>query len=127
MIPTTHESLLTRPLFVHLATIGPDGRPQVNPVWTIWDGELLRFTTTKDRRKHLNVLRDPHVAISVNDPDEPYRYLEIRGVVERIEDDPKGDFFDVLATRYGLEYAKPIGDADRRVILLVRPERVTFQ
>jgi PPOX class probable F420-dependent enzyme len=96
-------------------------------VWTIWDGELLRFTTTKDRRKHLNVLRDPHVAISVNDPDEPYRYLEIRGVVERIEDDPKGDFFDVLATRYGLEYAKPIGDADRRVILLVRPERVTFQ
>jgi PPOX class probable F420-dependent enzyme len=114
-------------LFTHLATIGPDGAPQVNPVWTIWDGEHLRFTTTTDRRKHLNVVEDPHVAISVNDPDQPYRYLEIRGVVERIEPDPKGDFFDVLATRYGLAYERPVGDAERRVILVVRPMHVTFQ
>jgi PPOX class probable F420-dependent enzyme len=127
MIPRSHEDLLTRALFTHLATIGPDGAPQVNPVWTIWDGAHLRLTTTADRRKHLNVVEDPHVAISVNDPDQPYRYLEIRGVVERIEPDPKGDFFDVLATRYGLTYERPVGDAERRVILVVRPEHVTFQ
>jgi len=71
VIPDTHEDLLIRPLFAHLATIGPDGAPQVNPVWMIWDGEFLRFTTTRDRRKHLNVAADPHVAISVNDPDKP--------------------------------------------------------
>ncbi|MCW2940174.1 MAG: class F420-dependent enzyme [Actinomycetia bacterium] len=127
MIPESHEDLLTRPLFTHLATIGPDGRPHVNPIWTIWDGEYLRFTTSTDRRKHLNVLKDPRVSISVNDPDQPYRYLEVRGVVERIEKDPNGDFFDVLAVRYGLEYERPVGDAERRVILVVRPEHVTFQ
>jgi PPOX class probable F420-dependent enzyme len=127
MIPVTHEDLLTEPRFVHLATLGPDGAPQVNPVWTIWDGEVLRFTTTTNRRKHLNVVEDPRVSISVNDPDQPYRYLEIRGVVEEIQPDPEGDFFDVLATRYGLEYDKPIADRDRRVVLLVRPLKVTFQ
>ncbi|WP_055585914.1 PPOX class F420-dependent oxidoreductase [Peterkaempfera griseoplana] len=127
MIPDSHLDLLTRPLFVHLGTIGPDGAPQVNPVWTIWDGEFLRFTTTTDRRKHLNTVKDPHVAVSVNDPEQPYRYLEVRGVVERVDPDPDGDFFDVLATRYGLEYQRPVGDAERRVVLVVRPTRITKQ
>ncbi|WP_049571041.1 PPOX class F420-dependent oxidoreductase [Nonomuraea sp. SBT364] len=127
MIPESHLDLLTRPLFAHLATIGPGGKPQVNPVWTVWDGEYLRFTTTTDRRKCRNVAENPEVAVSVNDPDRPYRYLEIRGVVERIEPDPSGDFFDVLATRYGLPYERPVGDADRRVVIVVRPTRTTSQ
>lgn len=127
MIPETHADLLDRPLFCHLATLGPDGAPHVNPVWTVWDGEFLRFTTTTDRRKHKNVLADPRVSISLNDPDRPYRYLEIRGVVERIDPDPTGDFFDTLAVRYGLPYDKPVGDALRRVVLVVRPTRTTSQ
>ncbi|GAA2898731.1 PPOX class F420-dependent oxidoreductase [Nonomuraea rubra] len=127
MIPESHLDLLTRPLFAHLATIGPDGTPHVNPVWTIWDGEYLRFTTTTDRRKCRNVQRDPNVAVSINDPEQPYRYLEVRGVVERVEPDPSGDFFDVLATRYGLAYDRPVGDAERRVVIVVRPTRTTQQ
>ncbi|WTW99501.1 PPOX class F420-dependent oxidoreductase [Streptomycetaceae bacterium NBC_01309] len=127
MIPETHADLLDRPLFCHLATLGPDGAPHVNPVWTVWDGEFLRFTTTTDRRKHKNVVADPRVSVSLNDPDRPYRYLEVRGVVERIEPDPGGDFFDVLAVRYGLPYDKPVGDAERRVVLVVRPTRTTSQ
>ncbi|MFC9895575.1 hypothetical protein ACFVMC_17975 [Nocardia sp. NPDC127579] len=63
----------------------------------------------------------------MNDPDRPYRYLEIRGVVERIDPDPEGDFFDVLARRYSLDYERPVGDAERRVILLVRPTATTSQ
>jgi len=127
MIPVSHEDLLTEPRFVHLATLGPDGAPQVNPVWTIWDGEVLRFTTTSDRQKHRNVVRDPRVSISVNDPERPYRYLEIRGEVEEIQPDPEGEFFDVLANRYGLSYEKPVGDKERRVVLIVRPKGVTYQ
>ncbi|MBO2449277.1 PPOX class F420-dependent oxidoreductase [Actinomadura barringtoniae] len=127
MIPESHEDLLIRPLFVHLATIGPNGAPQVQPIWQIWDGEVLRFTTTTDRQKHRNVVADPHVSISVNDPDKPYRYLEIRGLVESIEQDPEGNFFDVLAQRYGLEYQRPVGDKDSRVILVVRPVKTTSQ
>jgi PPOX class probable F420-dependent enzyme len=127
VVPASHEDLLARPLFAHLATIGPDGSPQVNPVWTIWDGEYLRFTTTTDRRKYLNTVENPRVSLSINDPDQPYRYLEVRGVVERAEPDPSGDFFDTLAVRYGLEYERPVGDRERRVTLVVRPLRVTSQ
>ncbi|MDP4508155.1 PPOX class F420-dependent oxidoreductase [Nonomuraea sp. NBC_00507] len=127
MIPKSHLDLLERPLFAHLATIEPDGTPNVNPVWTVWDGEFLRFTTTTDRRKHRNVTQNAHLAISINDPERPYRYLEIRGVVERVEPDSSGDFFDVLATRYGLEYERPVGDAERRVVIVMKPTRTTSQ
>ncbi|MEU8894229.1 PPOX class F420-dependent oxidoreductase [Nocardia sp. NPDC048505] len=127
MIPETHEDLLTRPLFGHLAVTGPDQQPQVNPMWALWDGEFLRFTTTRDRRKHRSVVANPAVSFSVNDPDQPYRYLEIRGVVERVDPDPAGEFFDVLARRYGLDYERPVGDAERRVVLVVRPTKTTSQ
>ncbi|SEG90322.1 PPOX class probable F420-dependent enzyme [Nonomuraea solani] len=127
MIPESHLDLLTRPVFAHLATIGPDGTPQVNPVWTIWDGELLRFTTTKDRRKYRNVVENPHVAVSIHDPEQPYRYVEIRGEVVRVDPDPSGDFFDVLARRYDLDYDRPVGDAERRVVIVMKPTRITRQ
>lgn len=127
LIPESHRDLLERPLFGHLATVGPGGRPQVTPVWLLWDGEHLRFTTTTDRQKCRNVRRDPSVAISVNDPDRPYRYLEVRGSIEGVEPDPEGAFFDVLARRYGLAYEPPVGDADRRVVLVMRPTHTTCQ
>ncbi|MGW2154785.1 PPOX class F420-dependent oxidoreductase [Nonomuraea sp. NPDC001699] len=127
VIPESHLDLLTRPLYAHLATLMPDGTPQVTPVWTVWDGEFLRFTTTNDRQKGRNAAARPYVAISVNDPDRPYRYLEVRGTVERVESDPQGDFFDVLARRYGLDYERPVGDAERRVVIVVRPTRCTSQ
>ncbi|GAA4610151.1 PPOX class F420-dependent oxidoreductase [Actinoallomurus liliacearum] len=127
LIPDSHRDLLERPLFAHLATVGPGGRPQVTPVWVIWDGEFLRFTTTTDRQKYRNVRRDPSAAISVNDPDQPYRYLEVRGLIESVEADPEGAFFDVLAGRYGLPYDPPVGDADRRVVLVMRPTHFTSQ
>ncbi len=99
----------------------------MQPVWQIWDGEVLRFTTTTDRQKCRNVTAEPRVSISVNDPDKPYRYLEIRGVVEAIEPDTEGSFFDVLARRYGLPYEPPVGDRERRVVLVVRPVKTTSQ
>ncbi|MEC3954669.1 PPOX class F420-dependent oxidoreductase [Nocardia sp. CDC153] len=127
VIPEKYTDLLTRPLFAHLATLNPDGTPQVTPIWQLWDGEFLRFTTTTTRAKHRNTSRDPHVAVSINDPEAPYRYLEVRGVIERIDADPQGEFFDVLAQRYGLAYEKPVGDHPDRVVLVMRPTRVTYQ
>ncbi|MFI6318418.1 PPOX class F420-dependent oxidoreductase [Nonomuraea sp. NPDC050556] len=127
VIPESHLDLLTRPLFAHLTTLMPDGTPQVTPVWTIWDGEFLRFTTTTDRQKGRNAASRPNVAISINDPAQPYRYLEVRGVVERMDPDPEGAFFDVLAKRYDLDYQAPVGDKDRRVVIVMRPTRCTSQ
>src|SRR5262245_63904669 len=87
-IPEGYESLLERPLFGHLATVRPDGSPQANAMWFDWDGELLRFTHTNKRQKYRNVAANPKVAMSIIDPDNPYRLLEVRGLVEEIVADP---------------------------------------
>jgi PPOX class probable F420-dependent enzyme len=128
VIPDSHADLLTRPLFAHLATIRPDGTPQVNPMWFAWDGTHVRFTNTRTRRKYRNVTLEPRVAMSINDPEKPYRYLEVRGRVERIEPDPDAKFFAELADRYGLDLGgQPPADAADRVVLVVRPEAVSYQ
>jgi PPOX class probable F420-dependent enzyme len=128
MIPDSHADLLTRPLFAHLATVRPDGMPQVNPMWFSWDGTHVRFTNTRTRRKHRNVTLEPRVAMSVNDPDQPYRYLEVRGRVVRIEPDPDAKFFAELADRYGLDLGgQPPADAADRVVLVVRPDAVSYR
>src|ERR1700712_564899 len=81
IIPDQLRDLLDRPLFADLATVREDGTPQVNPMWFAWDGELLRFTHTNFRRKYRNITANPAVAISIVDPRDPYRYIEVRGVV----------------------------------------------
>lgn len=127
VVPDSHVDLLERPLFAHLATIRPDGTPQVNPMWMRWDGELLFFTNTTTRYKYRNVTANPSVAVSVNDPEQPYRYLEIRGIVERIDPDPDGAFFTALAERYGMDFGGPPADAPDRIVYVVRPQTVSFQ
>jgi len=87
-IPTDLLDLLERPLYAHLATTRPDGTVQVSPMWFDWDGERLRFSITTTRQKYRNVQSHPHVAASISDPENPYRFLEVRGVVEEIEPDP---------------------------------------
>jgi PPOX class probable F420-dependent enzyme len=128
VLPTTHLDLLERPLFVHVATIRPDGAVQSNPMWTVWDGSLLWLTTTTTRRKYLNITREPRVSISVNDPEQPYRYLEVRGVVERIDPDPECRLFTALASRYGRELNGALPpDAADRIAVGVRPLRTSSQ
>lgn len=127
LIPASHEDLLTRPLFAHLATIRADGTPQVNPMWVLWDGTRLRFTNTTRRRKYRNVTEHPEIAISINDPDAPYRYLEVRATVTGIEPDPGAEFFGVLARRYGFAVDGPPGDAPDRVVIAAVPTAVSFQ
>jgi PPOX class probable F420-dependent enzyme len=126
LIPESHLDLLERPLFAHAAQVRPDGRLQSNPVWYLWDGERLRLTTTNDRQKARNALADSRIALSVHDPDQPYRYLEVRGEVETIDPDPEGAFFDVLAKRYNLAY-DTLPDAARRVVLVIAPRAASWQ
>ena len=125
IIPDEARDLLERPLLANLATVREDGSPQVNPMWFAWDGEFIRFTHTNFRRKYRNIKANPAVSISIVDPDDPYRYIEVRGSVERIDPDPTGAFFVELAERYrapfGTEAPK---DAPDRVIFVVRPTAV---
>lgn len=119
--PQSHVDLLERPFFAHLATVRPDGAPQSSVMWYAWDGDRIQMTHTKNRQKFRNLAADPRVSLSIADPADPYRFLEIRGVVERIEDDDaEASFYQSLQQRYGLTY--PITDADVRVIVTIRPE-----
>jgi PPOX class probable F420-dependent enzyme len=120
-IPNGYEDLLVRPLIGHLATVRPDGNPAVTPMWFSWDGEVLRFTHTTRRAKLRNIEHNPHVAMSVTDPEQPYRYLQARGIVEQVDPDPTGAFYVELAARYGRDRPSPPPDSPDRVIIAVRP------
>ena len=123
-IPETHKDLLDVAGILHLSSVGPDGEPQVHPVWYEWDGTELLVSSTKPRQKTKNLAREPRVAGSIVDPGNPYRYLEIRGTVTAIEDDPTGSLIHRLAKRYLDEDRYPWEDDNsQRVIIRIRPER----
>jgi len=85
-IPDQFKDLFSKVAFAHLATLMPDGSPQVTPVWCDFDGTNVRVNSAKSRVKDKNMRRDKKVALSVQDPENPYRYLAIRGeVVENTE------------------------------------------
>ncbi len=120
--PATHTDLLERPLFAHFATIASSGAPLVNPMWFLWDGEhgLVKLTHTSARRNYRYLQREPRVALSIADPGNGYRYLQVRGVVESIEPDPTGALYQVLHRRYrGRDTDVP--DRDVRVVISIRP------
>jgi PPOX class probable F420-dependent enzyme len=120
-VPASHVDLLEMPIFAHLATVRPDGSPQSSVMWFAWDGSRIRLTHTRTRQKFANLAHEPRVALSIADPVDQYRFLEIRGTVEKIEDDPGGEFYRSLQLRYGMDY--PILDADVRVVIAIRPDR----
>lgn len=119
--PPSHTDLLERPLFAHVATVRPDGTPQTNPMWYEWDGERIRLTHTKTRQKFRNLVHEPRLSLSITDPDDPYRFLEVRGLVERVEDDADASFYRSLQRRY--ERVHDVTDASVRVVITVRPQR----
>lgn len=125
-IPEGYEDLLETTALVHVATIGPDGEPQNNPVWFDWDGEHVKFSQTKTRQKYKNVGRDPRLALSLVDPENPYRYIEIRGKVTKIEEDPDNDFINAMANKYlGMDEYPYHQPGDERIVVYVEPEHTT--
>lgn len=126
MIPSGYEDLLESTALAHIATVGPNGEPQVNPVWFGWDGRHVRFSQTTTRQKYRNVQRDPRIALSIVDPQNPYRYLEIRGRVVGIEEDPNLDFINAMAKKYlGQDKYPWHRPGDERVVIIIEPERTT--
>jgi PPOX class probable F420-dependent enzyme len=126
VIPESHADLLESKALAHIATLGPDGEPQVNPVWFDWDGQHLMFSQTTTRQKVRNLERDNRIALSIVDPENPYRYLEIRGTVVRVDPDPDKAFIDKMAQKYlGVEQYPWNQPNDERLIMVVKPEHTT--
>jgi PPOX class probable F420-dependent enzyme len=118
-VPASHVDLLERPLFAHLATIRPDGSPQSSVMWFDWDGRRVRFSHTSTRQKYRNLLADGRVSFHLQDPENNYRTLEVRGRVESMDPDPDATFYRNLQRRYGSDV--PVLDANVRVVIVVEP------
>ncbi|RPJ21338.1 MAG: PPOX class F420-dependent oxidoreductase [Chloroflexi bacterium] len=99
-IPPSHLGLLQQPIVVVLATIMPSGQPQVNCVWCLHDGTSLRLFTWRGTQKERNLRERPQATILVIDPQNPYRYLEIRGTVEEVTSEGAEELADQLTQRY---------------------------
>ncbi|MEZ4507120.1 MAG: PPOX class F420-dependent oxidoreductase [Thermomicrobiales bacterium] len=124
VIPDSHKDLLESTALAHVATIGPNGGPQVNPVWFGWDGNLISFSQTKSRQKLRNLQKDNRISLSIVDPVNPYRYLEVRGKAIEVIEDPDKAFIDSMAQKYlGQEKYPWSQPGDQRVIVVVEPER----
>lgn len=126
IIPEQLLDLLQSTTLAYMATIGPKGEPQVSAVWFTWDGSHLLFALSKSRQKYRNLVRDPRVAIAITDPANPYRTLEIRGTVARIDDDRDFRFINAASLKYLNRDSTPeeTGLPEERVVIVVKPERV---
>ena len=94
------HDLMQSKAIAHLATLMPDGGPQVTPVWFGFDGTHVLVNSARGRRKDRNLRRDPRVSLSMCDPDDPYRYLEIRGRVVDISEQGADQHIDSLGPVY---------------------------
>jgi PPOX class probable F420-dependent enzyme len=125
-IPEQFKDLFTKVAFAHLATLMADGSPQVTPVWVDYDGAYVRVNSAKGRVKDKNMRRDKRVALSIQDPDNPYRYLAIRGEVAEITENGADAHIDALAKKYLGKDRYPFrSPGEVRVIYKIRPDKVS--
>lgn len=125
-VPKEYRDLLDeRPVLVSLATVQPDSQPQVTPVWIDMEGEQLRINTVAGRQKHTNMVERPLVTVLAIDPDNAFRYIEVRGKVTKIVEEGANAHIDALAKKYiGADVYPFHNDVDTRVIVYVEPTKV---
>ncbi len=126
IIPEKYLDLFKKPAFANLGTIMGDGSPQVTPVWVDFDGKHVRVNSALGRVKDKNMRRDPRVSLSIQDPENPYRYLEIRGKVEEITQNGADDHINKLSQKYlgkpEYPYRQP---GEVRVVYKIAPQKVS--
>lgn len=124
-IPDNFKDLFGKKAFAHLGTMMPDGSPQVTPVWCDFDGTYIRINSAKGRVKDKNMRREPKVSLAIIDPENPYRYMEVRGKVTEVTETGADESINHLAKKYlGVDkypYGQP---GEVRVLYKVRPEHV---
>ncbi len=127
VIPDAYRDLLNDKIaLAALATVMPDGSPQVTPVWFDWTGTVIRVNTAKGRVKARNMAEGSAVALAIVDPTNAYRHLQIRGKVSRITEDGADAHIDSLAQKYLNQDKYPFRTPDQvRVIYEITPEHAS--
>ena len=125
-IPEKYQDLFEKKAFANLATVMPDGTPQVTPVWVDFDGNHVLVNSARGRQKDKNMERNPAVSLSIMDPENPYRYLEVRGRVAEITEEGAEEHIDKMAKKYmGLDKYPLRAPGERRVLYKIEPEHTT--
>src|SRR5438132_1588094 len=124
-IPQNYQDLFGKKAFAHIATVGKTGLPQVTPVWCDFDGSHVRFNTARGRVKERNLRDNPQVALSIQDPDNPYRYIQVRGRVTEMTENGADQHIDALAKKYLGKDKYPFRQpGEVRLTVKIMPERV---
>jgi PPOX class probable F420-dependent enzyme len=124
-IPSTHADILQKKAFANLASVGSDGTPHVTPVWMDWDGTHIIVNTARGRVKDRNLQQNPRVALAIADPENPYRYIGIRGRVVAMTEDGADAHIDQMAKKYiGKDKYPYRAPGETRVLIKIQPEKV---
>jgi len=124
-IPETFSDLFQKKAFAQLATLMSDGSPQVTPVWCEFDGKHVVINSAKGRTKDVNMRRNPIVALSIQDPDNPYRHLSLKGKVVEITEKGADAHIDKLSKKYiGKDVYPNRRPGEVRVIYRILPEKI---
>jgi PPOX class probable F420-dependent enzyme len=121
-IPASHRDLLDGAVGT-LATIGPDGRPQLTEVWFLADGDTVALSLNNTRQKARNLMANPAVSMFLLDLENPYRYLELRGDAEVTPDDDYA-FADRVGAKYGTDLRERDKPGETRLKVTIHPVRV---
>lgn len=121
-VPASHQDLLASPVAT-LATVGPDGRPQLSAVWFLAEDDNVKISLNTARQKTRNLLANPAATLFLLDLANPYRYLELRGDAEVAPDDDYG-FADRVGAKYGADLRAHDRPGESRVVVTLRPVRV---
>jgi len=126
IIPDNFLDLFQKKAFANLATLMPDGSPQVTPVWVDYDGSHVIINSARGRQKDKNMQKNAKVALSILDPDNPYRYLEIRGKVDAITEQGADAHIDKMAKKYMGKDTYPYRRAEEvRVMYKILPTKTS--
>jgi PPOX class probable F420-dependent enzyme len=122
------RALINRPVLASLATLNPDGSPQITPLWIGLDGDDVVFNTARGRIKARNLEKDHRVAVSVIDPDDQYNVVAFRGTVTDVTTDGADANIDALAKKYlGVDSYPMRREGEVRLRITVRTDRITMQ
>lgn len=127
-IPESHMDLMRDDVkaFAVLATIMESGFPQATPIWFNYDGEYILINSVAGRVKDRNMRRNPHIALAILDPKNPYRWLQVQGMVMEVVTEGAVDHIEQLSQKYhGAPYYKPGQQPQARVIYRIKPEHVS--
>jgi PPOX class probable F420-dependent enzyme len=127
-LSTKARELIARPVLASIATLNPDGSPQITPLWVDRDGDDLLFNTAQGRKKARNLERDARVAVSVIDPDDPYNVVAVTGTVVDVTTEGADDHIDALAKKYmGVDSYPMRQEGEIRIKVRVRTDRIAMQ